>query len=93
MEGMKILHLTLFRKWFDEIASGAKTREFRRKTDFWRRRLVGREYDVVHFRNGYRRGAPFMRVEFLGLEDGVWEGEGVFAIRLGRVLEVRAGGD
>ena len=30
---MKILHLNLFRKYFDEIAEGTKTIEYRDKND------------------------------------------------------------
>ena len=85
----KILHLTLFRRWFDEIAAGTKCTEYRAKTDFWTRRLIGREYDEVHFRNGYARNAPFMRVEFLGVGDAQWDGEECFGIRLGKILEIR----
>lgn len=37
---MKILHLTLKKKWFDMIASGEKKEEYREKRTFWCRRLV-----------------------------------------------------
>lgn len=106
---MKILHLTLTRKWFDLIASGSKTAEFREGKPYWRKRLlhsngVAIRYDEIHFRNGYSRNAPFMRVEWQGLSnwdfgrnhDGVLLGphgeeisHGMLQIDLGRVLEVR----
>ena len=37
----KTLHLTLTFYWFEEIAAGRKTCEYRRFTDGWRKRLNG----------------------------------------------------
>ena len=42
---MRILHLTLLRKWFEKIASGEKTKEFREIKSYWTKRLENREYD------------------------------------------------
>ena len=42
----KILHLNLYRKYFDEIADGTKTTEYRDKTDYWKRRIEGKKYDI-----------------------------------------------
>lgn len=93
---MKILHLTLKKKWFDEIASGRKKVEYRKITDYWEKRLmtampdyVPKIFDEVHFRNGYRIRNPFMRLEWKGLEFGVHENETVYAIQLGKILEIR----
>lgn len=36
---MKILHLTLKKKWFDMILSGEKKEEYRDTKEFWLRRL------------------------------------------------------
>ena len=33
---MKILNLNLYRKWFDEIADGTKTIEYRDRTEYWK---------------------------------------------------------
>ena len=81
-----VLHLTLHRKWFDDIAAGKKKTEYRDNTPFWRTRLVSRNYDEIHFRNGYATRAPFMRVECLGIRK---DGRKRFAIRLGKILETR----
>lgn len=86
---MRVLHLTLHRRWFDAIARGEKKEEYRAITDYWRNRLEGRTYDEVHFRNGYNPASPWMRVEFLGIRTGEWEGRAVFVIALGDILEVR----
>ena len=63
---MKILNLNLYRKWFDEIADGTKTIEYRDRTDYWKKRIEHREYDVIKFRNGYAKDAPTMLVEYKG---------------------------
>lgn len=37
---MKVLHLTLKKKWFDMIARGEKNEEYRELKDYWATRLV-----------------------------------------------------
>ena len=81
----KILHLNLFRKYFDEIVEGTKTIEFRDRTDYWKKRLVNREYDVIKFRNGYAKDAPTMLVEYVGLNVG---NPSAYEIQLGKIIEV-----
>jgi len=39
---MKILHLTLKKKWFDMILSGEKTEEYRSLKDYWVNRLMNK---------------------------------------------------
>ena len=70
---------------FDEIAEGTKTIEYRDKTDYWKKRLENREYDVIKFRNGYAKDAPTMLVEYVGLNVG---NPFSYVIQLGKVLEV-----
>ena len=36
---MKILHLNLYRKYFDAIANGTKTTEYREVTPYWSKQL------------------------------------------------------
>lgn len=80
-----ILHLTLHRRHFDQIAAGEKIIEYREIKPYWTRRIVGRRYAEIHFRNGYAPAAPFMRVEYLGY----FEDENHYCLRLGRILEIR----
>lgn len=48
------LDLVLTHKWFDQIKSGQKTTEFRKKTPYWERRLKGvKKGDFIVFRRGY----------------------------------------
>lgn len=110
---MKVLHMTLKKKWFDMIASGKKIEEYRELKKYWADRLLEKiccdevdghlfniepdfkpkEYDVICFRNGYKKDAPMMWVDYLGLSIGGavpewsdnWQGE-VFQIKLGKVL-------
>lgn len=83
------LSLNLKREFFDAIVNGTKRTEYREDKEYWRTRLIGRKYREVHFRNGYATKAPFMRIEFKGAkriesDDGCY-----FAIRLGRILELK----
>ena len=88
---MKILHLNLYRKYFDAIVNGTKTIEYRKKTDYWKKRIEGREYDIIKFRNGYAKDAPTMLVEYGGYEIG-WNGIGEeYRIKLGKITEVNYG--
>jgi ASC-1-like (ASCH) protein len=84
-----ILHLNLHREFFAAIAAGTKRIEYRQRTAYWRRRLEGREYDVIQFRNGYATKAPLMLVEYRRYRV---QGKGrnkEFAIRLGRILNIK----
>ena len=80
----KILHLNLFRKYFDQIVEGTKTIEYRDKTDYWKKRIEHREYDVIKFRNGYAKDAPTMLVEYKGYTIGK-----EYELKLGKITEVK----
>ena len=81
---MKILHLNLYRKYFDQIAEGTKTIEYRDRTEYWKKRIEDREYDVIQFRNGYATNAPMMLVEYLG-----YDITDRYEIKLGKIIEVK----
>lgn len=95
MAEIKILYLTLKKKWFDMIASGEKKEEYREIKSWWKKRLINEDenFDVVVFRNGYSENAPTIGVEFKGLFLGYgkkeWGGgnnKEVFVIKLGKIL-------
>lgn len=81
---MNVLHLTLKKKWFDMIASGEKTEEYREIKIYWLNRFLKyptmdiscikssekTNFDVIVFRNGYSQSAPRITVECLGIEIG-----------------------
>lgn len=58
---MNVLHLTLKKKWFDMIASGNKTEEYRELKDYWSQRLM---YRFANPHGGYF--APYA---------DLWEGD------------------
>lgn len=98
----KILHLTVKKQWFDLIACGEKTVEYRTAKPYWFRRLIKNtgiaiifhSFDEIHFRNGYSKNAPFMRVrhrhteikEIENPDNGV--NEHCFCIELGKIIEI-----
>ena len=91
---MKVLHLTLTKEWFGEILSGRKKDEYRDIKEYWRKRLVRqdgtylfKEFDEVHFKNGYRKDSPFMRVKWIRCREDIKNMR--FIIKLGEVLEVK----
>ena len=81
----RILYLSLYRVWFDCIAAGWKRIEHRDDTEYWRKRLVGKEYDEVHFTNGYGSTRPWIRFEYGSL--GHNNVTGKLDIHLGRMLD------
>lgn len=97
----KILHLTLKKVWFDQIAHDIKKTEYRKASNYWKARFTKQSiftehkildivrFDEVWFRNGYHPKNPFMRVEWKGLSLEEFEGELCFAIKLGKVLEFK----
>ena len=81
----KILHLTLHKKFFDQILSGYKTIEFRKIKPYWERRLDGKKYDYIHFVNGYGKDKPWMDVELIRIEkEDVYYEE--YYIYLGKII-------
>lgn len=86
---MNILHLNLNREYFAQIAARTKRIEYREQTPYWKRRLEGRKYEVIQFRNGYATKAPEMQVEFGGVRKVRKWGGRYYAIRLGRILKLK----
>ena len=89
---MKILHLTLKKKWFDMIASGVKTEEYRDIKPYFDVRL-NKSFDVVRFKHGYNKDAPKIDVELIEITTGKgrpeWGGTGedVYIIKLGEIIK------
>ena len=85
----RILQLNLKRQFFDEIALGRKTEEYREQKDYWTTRLEGRDYDTIIFRNGYGPDVPEMEVEFKGVRKMKRKGDAIYAIKLGKILSLK----
>ena len=84
---MKILHLTLKKKWFDLIQSGEKTEEYREK------RFEGVISGKINFKNGYSKNAACFIVELKRIEIregkeewGAEKGKKYFVLKLGEIL-------
>lgn len=89
MSKAAILQLNLHREWFAAIVAKTKRIEYRRQTPHWKRRLDGRTYDIIQFRNGYATKAPEMQVEFKGVRRYGKGRNAYYAIRLGRILSIK----
>lgn len=50
---MPNLQLALKSEYFDAIKSGEKVEEFRLYNDYWKKRLVGRDYKQIILTKGY----------------------------------------
>lgn len=71
---MKTLHLVLKGKWYDKIASGEKTSEYRECKPYWNKRLGGHELlmlasdqgwtDVV-FHRGYTNEIMQFKIAYI----------------------------
>ena len=92
----RVLRMTLKRKWYDMIASGEKTEEYREIKPYWTTRfkdfLVKKPFDYIIFKNGYSSDSPEMKVELLDIQFGIskkeWSGEisDCYVLFLGKVL-------
>ena len=90
---MKILTLTIKKKWFDMILSGEKTEEYRELKHYWIRRFDNFDYDAIKFTNGYGNYCPSFIIECNGVAVGYGEKEWgappdkpVYILSLGSVL-------
>lgn len=89
---MKILHLTLKKKWFDMVLSGVKKEEYRKIKPHWNSRL-NKSFDAIEFKNGYQKDFPKFLIELKGIEKslgivewGAPEWETVYILKLGKII-------
>lgn len=96
MGKMKILHLTLNKKWFDMILSGDKKEEYREIKPYWQKRLmiISPAYTHVKFTNGYGKNRPSFIVELKFISTGYgresWgaqDGIRYYCLRLGEIIK------
>ena len=99
-----ILNLTLKKEWFDMIASGEKTEEYREIKPYWKNRLelndkdgfIFRQFNQVLFTNGYGNNRPSMLFRVDGIcvscGKGKWgatPSQLYYVIKLGHKIESR----
>jgi len=91
---MKILYLTIKKKWFDLIKSGKKKIEYREIKHYWEKRLFEgngkklKHFDYIIFTNGYKKDSPKLKVEYKGLSLKDFDGKLHYALHLGKVEEI-----
>ena len=79
---MSRLHLSLYKKWFDEILNGTKKIEYRELKPYYER-LLSKQYEEVKFVNGYGKERPFVVLKILGIT----RSNKFFEIHLGEVID------
>lgn len=94
---MRVLHLTLKKKWFDLILSGEKKEEYREIKPYWAKRfkdfLIKKPFDAIKFKNGYAKDAPAILVELKGINFGIskheWSDSAYlcYVLTLGEIIE------
>lgn len=71
------------------IRTGEKTKEYRDKKNYWRKRLFvkkkSKKFDFIIFRNGYSKNAPEMKI----VCKKVYETKKSFVIDLGKIIYVK----
>lgn len=85
---MSTLKIIIKGQYFDEIASGKKTIEYRDVTPFWTSRLFDenakrRHYDRIEFINGYNKDARRMITGFEGFSTR----NNLYHIRVGKIIQ------
>ena len=90
---MRVLHLTIKKKWFDMILSGKKLEEYREIKPYWDKRICYR-LTHVRFKNGYRDDSAAATFRLIGISIGQgrigWgapEGTEVFILKLGERID------
>jgi len=79
---MVLLQLNLHRQFFCAVLDGSKKIEYRKKTDYWEKRLANKRYTHIRFRNGYLKVAPEMIVELKKIEESGSE----YELHLGKIV-------
>ena len=64
MSEADILHLNLKGEYFDAIKSGDKVEEYREYNDYWKKRLEGRDYRIIHIKRGYPKKDDHLKIEY-----------------------------
>ena len=85
---MKVLHLVLKRKYWEQIHKGTKTTEYRYFTKYWQNRLEGKHFTHIKFQLAYSKNPPTMLVEVLDRNVVEYKDELAYAFDLGKILKV-----
>ena len=91
MAKIETLHLVLKRQWWDMIASGVKTEEYREFKPFYVKRFIPNDFRFVTFHLGYTNNIMIFKIKFIRVGEGRPEwgaepGKQYFIIELGERL-------
>ena len=84
----KVLHLNLYRKYFDQILKGEKTTEYRDFTTYWKKRIEGNHFTHIKFQLAYSKNPPTMLVEVIDKNVVEYKDDLAYAFDLGKIIEV-----
>lgn len=79
---MNRLHLSLYKKWFDEILNGTKKIEYREIKPYYNK-LLNKVYDEVKFVNGYGNDRPYLVIKITK----IIKNNEYYEIHLGKIIE------
>jgi len=85
------LYLIVVKQVWDRIVSGEKTIEYRERTDYWDKRINGREYQYIRITNGYGNlTRPYRLYQYTGATRVMKDGVQCFAINISEDLVVES---
>jgi len=85
------LYLIVIKEVWDRIVSGEKRIEYRERTDYWDKRINGREYQYMRITNGYGNlTRPYRLYQYTGATRVMKDGVQCFAINISEDLVVES---
>ena len=85
------LYLIVIKEVWDRIVKGDKTIEYRERTDYWDKRINGREYQYIRITNGYGNDTrPYRLYQYTGATRVMKDGVQCFAINISEDLVVES---
>lgn len=67
---MKVLHLTLKKKWFDMIASGEKKEEYREIKGYWQQRLMHFDWVSINNISPFKKYTDYKKFDIVRFKNG-----------------------
>lgn len=62
---MADLHLNVKDIYFQQYLRGEKTHEYREYNEYWKKRLIGREYSEIYYKSGYPKSGDKDKVRVI----------------------------
>jgi len=85
------LYLIVIKEVWDRIVSGEKRIEYRERTDYWDKRINGREYQYMRITNGYgNQTRPYRLYQYTGATRVMKDNIQCYAISIDESLVVES---